>query len=173
MQSLVKELKKRLKVKGAALKSWDEVDDKLKRIGELGLRLEEMERSMNTTITGIKEGTKASAKPLLEEQERLSHLVREYAEENAAAFGKRKSLDLTHGKVGWRKSTSLKIKRVADTLTALKAQGMSQYIRAKESVDKEGLRDLGDHVLTMLGVQRKVDDVFFLEPDREKIREVV
>lgn len=81
-----------------------------------------------------------------------------------------KSKTLNFGTLGWRKSTSIKIKKttlglIRQVFSKLKAASL---IRVKESVDKEALAKLTDEQLASVGARRDSKDVFFVEPDLPK-----
>lgn len=106
-------------------------------------------------------------------------LLEGWASENADEFGKLKSLTMQHGTLGWRQSTKLKTlakwtwDRVLEKLKLLK---LHEYVRTKEEVNKDVIRDhlmnYGELVGTEakeVGVRLAVEDTFFVEPNLEQI----
>ena len=83
--------------------------------------------------------------------------------------GKTKSL--TFGSLGFRKSTSIIVKKAKAVLVALRAYGMDDCINVKETVNKEALRQYSDDKIAAVGCVKKVDDVFWYEPDYEKLEQ--
>jgi hypothetical protein len=81
-----------------------------------------------------------------------------------------KSRRLNFGVVGFRQSTKILIKRVQETLQKLKERGMLDCIIVKESPSKERLREYPDEILAEVGCKRVVEDTFFADIDRERVR---
>lgn len=121
--------KTRIRVTGPLLRTWEEVDDRLRQIGLLDIQVEEIEADLQVRIAALKQEAAARAKPLQEQ-------------------------------------------RIAETLARLKEKGLRDCIRVKEEVDKEALRDYPDEVLEAVGVTRKVEDTFFVEIDRARVKSV-
>ena len=124
----------------AALTSWEDVDDRLKEIASLQAEVEAEEAELTERIARLKDEYIGRVKRKKEEIERKTLEIRAFAEAHRGDFDG-KSKKLNHGVVGWRKSTKLIIRRVADTLARLKDLGLEEYIRIKESVDKAALKE--------------------------------
>ena len=154
-----------------ALRSWDEVDEKLREIGRLQIDAEELENEMDEKIKRIKERYVTKVKMLREEAEKLTLSIQAFAQAHREAFGDAKSKAMNYGVLGWRKSTKLVLRRLADTLARLKDAGLDEYIKVKESVDKSKLREAPQEVLDQVGAKLKSEDIFFVEPDREKVKQ--
>ncbi len=110
---------------------------------------------------------------LEERAEQLSH----WATTNQVEFGTRKSLELTHGVIGWRTGqpqlktrTGFTWERVLETLQKL---GLSGFIRRKEEVAKDAIlaarQDLeATGRLKEIGCRVVQDEPFFIEPKIEE-----
>ena len=89
-----------------------------------------------------------------------------FATISKADFEKQKSKNLNFGTLGWRKSTSIRIKK--NTIALIKQifskAKAAALLRIKESVDKEALAKLTDEQLADVGARRKSKEVFFVEP---------
>ena len=59
---------------------------------------------------------------------------------------------------------------MAACIAALKAKGLTDCIKSKEEVNKDILRTKADDVIASVGARKKVEDVFWLEPDYEKLK---
>ena len=105
---------------GTTLQSWDDVDRCLAEIGRIDRELGLIEAAQQESIDQIKAATKLAAEPLQAKKLGLELAMKDYAEANRAEFAKAKSRELTFGTISFRLSTSVVIKRVADTLQALK-----------------------------------------------------
>lgn len=100
-------------------------------------------------------------------------LIRAWAEANPSEFGGRKSLEVTHGQLGWRTGqptlktlTGWTWDRVLEKLKSL--PGLSHYLRVKEEVNKQAILNdregMGPDALRNLGVRVVQDEVFYVEP---------
>jgi hypothetical protein len=110
------------------------------------------------------------AKPFNEKIDLCTRSLEAFAIANKKAFGKQRSRKLQFGTIGWRKSTSTKIKKttlqlIKDVFSAAKAKTL---IIVKESVDKQALAKLSDEDLAKVDAKRHVKDLFFVEPDLTK-----
>lgn len=162
----------RKRMNTTTLESWDEVDRCLREIGELDRELGLLEAGQQEAIDGIKAVTKATAEPLQAKKAGLELAIQQYAEANRAEFVKTKSRELTFGTVGFRLSSKVVIKRIADTLQALKDLGLSHCVRTKEECDKEAMKQLPLETLHAVGATLKQEDAFGYEIKREALAEV-
>lgn len=153
----------------AALKSWDEVDLNLKEIGEIDLQVEAAEAELTKQTSDLRLEKELAVKPLLERKEKLALEIKDFTERHREEL-KGKSRVLNFGTVGFRQTTSIILRNVKAVLEALKAKGMHECITVKESVSKEALKEYPDEALLAIGARKKVEDVFWLEPDRETLR---
>ena len=153
------------------LKTWDDVDTCLREIAESEIALNDVEGNLNLAISEVKETAAKLAKPLKSRIDTLEALVKSFVEENKADIeGKTKAL--TFGKVGFRQSSRVSIptKQIETILKNLRKHGMSDCIAVKESIDKEILERYPDEDIIKVGASRKVEDRFWMETDREKVR---
>ena len=136
--------------------------------GERGRRILIAEDAQETAAPRLR--ALAAQKGETQREKQLELLIKDYAETNRMDLdGKTKSL--TFGSLGFRKSTSIIVKKAKAVLIALRAMGMDDCINVKESVNKEALRGYSDDVITKVGCVKKVDDVFWYEPDFEKLEQ--
>ena len=160
--------KKRVRMEGTALKSWDEVNLALKELAECELAIESIEGKLNTNIADLKLQAESVAAPIQERIEKLAVQVKEFTEENRADIpGKTKKMNF--GQVGFRQSTKINVKSIQATLKLLKAKGMVNCINVKEAINKDILREYPDEVIASVGAKKKVEDTFWYETDRESL----
>lgn len=118
-------------------------------------------------IDEIKTRAAAETEPIRLEIAALELAIGRFAEAGKAElFGKRKSIQLQFGIVGFRASSKLKTLRkwtFERVLTTLRDTGMREYIRVKEEVDKEKLKGLSPETLAGIGCTVVSEDVFFYE----------
>lgn len=161
----------RKRLEGTRLGSWDDCDEVLHEIGELDREIGLLESTQNEHIDLIKKNTKAEAAPLHDRKAALELSLKEYCEANRGEFAKVKTKALTFGSVGFRISTKVMVKRVADTLQALKDMGLSACIRVKEELDKEAMKNLSTETLAEVGASLKTENAFGYEINVEKLKE--
>ena len=100
--------------------SWEEADALLGQIAERQREVTRIELEMNQRIAVLKENAKAAVKVHQAEIAAGEKQLALFAAQHREDFGKGKSKPLTHGVIGWRQSTTVKLLRsVADTVAAL------------------------------------------------------
>jgi len=152
------------------LKSWEEVDRALLRVGQIDRQIEAIEARAQEVIEAAKGRAAAESKPLLQEKRLLTLKMEAFARRHMADLeGKRKKLNF--GTISFRRSTRIVIRKALECVAALKGLGLRECIRVKESPDKERLRDLDDALLARVGAKRVTEEVFGYEVDREKVQE--
>lgn len=161
----------RKRIEGTIFDSFDDVDAALREIGELDREIGLLEAAHNEEIDRIKQQTKDLAAPLHDKKASLELAIKEYCESNRIEFAKVKTKQLTFGEVGFRLSTKIMIKRVAETLQALKDLNLNHCIRTKEEPDKETMKALPDETLAEVGAARKMENIFGYTLNVERIRE--
>jgi len=163
-------MSKRIKpeIKTKKIESMAEANDVMKEIGLLEIELSAIENDVKEKTIKLKEEGLAKATPLLQKIEELSSSIGIYAEYyKSDLFNDKKSIELTFGTFGFRKSTSISVKKT--TLELLKALKMYEHIRIKEEPNKDTLSDLTDEQLAKVDASRKVTDDFFVETNKENI----
>lgn len=162
----------RKRIETSQLTSWDDVDNALKEIGGIDRELGLLESGQNEKIDQVKEQTKAQAAPLQARKQGLELAVKAYCEGQKSEFTKVKTRELTFGAVGYRLTTKIVIKRIAETIQALKDRTLINCIRTKEKPDKEAMKALSDETLAEVGASKKVENTFGYTLNVERIREV-
>ena len=162
----------RKRIEGTQLQSWDDVDATLAEIGRADRELKLIEGAANEKIEEVRAAMKVSAQPVLDRKAALELAVKEYCDANRTEFAKVKTKTLTFGEVGYRLSTKIMIKRVAETLQALKDLALTTCIRTKEEPDKEIMKTLTDEQLAEVGAARKVENVFGYTINQERLQGV-
>lgn len=157
------------------IKSWDSVDEALKELALLEIQKSKIEGKLNETINLAKEEAKKEVSPILEQIKHLTKLIELFAATKKDEFAKKRTRELTFGKVGFRLVTSVAIPRdktrVESLLKSLKAYGLGDCISFVEKPDKEKLKELDDTMLVKLGLEKKAKDSFRIEPFLQKVKE--
>ncbi len=159
----------RKRLSGTTLESWDEVDRCLAEIGRIDRELGLLEAAQQESIDKVKASTKAAAEPLQATKAGLELAIQQYAEANRAEFIKAKTRELTFGSTGFRLSTAVVIKRVADTTQALEDLGLEDCLIVKKTPNKDAMRALPLETLHAVGATLKQEDAFWYEIKREAL----
>jgi len=153
------------------LASWEEVDQKLRRMGEIQIALEKIEGDMTLRINEIKENYEPETEALKAERQNLEEAISSFSDLHKDEFAKTRSKDLTFGYVAYRVVRKIVIRSNDACVAALRALKLDQYIRVIYEPNKEAMADLDDNQLAKVGAKRKVEDKFRVEPNIERIKE--
>ncbi|MCL4501164.1 MAG: host-nuclease inhibitor Gam family protein [Deltaproteobacteria bacterium] len=154
----------------SGIKDWAGADQALLAIGRLEREIEAIEADIQRNLELIKEQAVQMVKPLQEMKAALELQLQAFSEAHKDDF-KGKSKTLNFGAVSFRLSSKIVIHGVKACLEALRSLGLKDYIRVKESPDKEKMKDLGDAILGQAGAKRVTEDVFGYEVNRERVKE--
>lgn len=168
---MAKSARVRMPEQGPKLSSWEDVDLCMKEICECEMAIEKQEAELTQKIQDLKLEAEDNAKSYQKRIEELAADIKEYAENNRLEM-KGKTQELNFGKLGYRKSTKLIIRSAVKVLEALKKRKMDDCINIKTSINKDVLAKYDDDTILEVGAMKKVEDVFWYETDREKIKTV-
>jgi phage host-nuclease inhibitor protein Gam len=158
----------RLKPQVGKINSLEDANLVLKEIGLLEKELESIDGEAHKLIAGIKADAVKKGEGIRKRITDDSALLGAYAEYNRDdLFKDKKSIQLSFGSFGYRKSTSISVKKT--TLELLKKLKLDKYIRLKEEVDKDAMGELDEETLVQVDAVRKVKDDFFCEADKEEV----
>lgn len=158
----------RYKPSMAKLESLEDVNLALRDIGLAEKELEAIDNEANKQIAEIKTETAKKGEKLRLRIQDLSAKIAAFAEYNKAGlFKDNKSVELSFGKFGWRKTTKISVKKT--TLELLRKMNLLKCIRTKEEPDKNAMAELTDEELLQVDAVRKVSDDFFCEADTEEV----
>jgi len=153
----------------AAYTDWQDVDNALRRMGEIDIRLSELEGAMTLKINDVRQDFETRAEGLKAERKKLEQAVTAFVEGRKDEFIKVRNRELTFGSIAYRLVTKVVIRSKAACLAALKALNLHAYIRITEEPDKEALSGLDAGTLAKVGAQLKTEDKLRIEPKLEKI----
>ncbi|MDR2663667.1 MAG: host-nuclease inhibitor Gam family protein [Treponema sp.] len=150
------------------LETLEDVNSVLRELGLLEREIETVDAEAQKQIGEIKAAAAKKGEPMRKKIAELSAKVGAFAEYNKAdLFKDRKSVDLTFGVFGFRKSTSISVKKT--TVGLLEQLGLHKYLRIEKQPDKEALKEMNDDSLALVDAVRKIKDEFFCEPNREEV----
>lgn len=147
--------------------NWEHADHFIFRIGELQQKIQAEEAKAKIRIDQAKADLAKQVKPHQETIDLYMRSLEAFATSHQGDFKKQKSRKLNFGTLGWRKSTSISIKKNTIELIrqVFSRAKVITCLRLKVSVDKEALARLTDEDLVLVKAQRKSKEVFFVEPD--------
>ena len=175
------------------IESLDDVNMALKDIGLAQKELDAIDAKANAEIAKIKEKALKDGKSLRTKITESASKIQSYAEYNKdELFKDAKSIELFFGKIGYRKSTKISVKKTTlDMLKKLldgrkleleKAESeekrnaitvlitkIQSCIRVKEEPNKESLGLMDDAFLKTVGASRKITNDFFCEANIEEV----
>lgn len=155
------------------IKDLKAADTALGEIAGIKRRLAEIDQELNDGIDLLKAEAAAKAHPIQERLTGLENGLLAYAEFNQAElFAKKKSVELTFGSLGYRKSTEVKPKPKFTwklVLEKLKELSFSSAIRTKEEPNKEELRGWPEERLDLVGVRKVPRETFWYETKEEEV----
>lgn len=157
----------RKRIDGPAITSYEQADAVLRQLGDLEREIELSNSATEEGIAKLRDSHKAYCEPRLATKSTLERQLKEFAESRRADFADTRTRELVHGSLGFRRSSAVVIKKIGDTLAALKALQLTHCIRTKEEPDKEAMRELSTETLTNVGAALVVKDAFGYELRRE------
>jgi phage host-nuclease inhibitor protein Gam len=161
---------KRAKV--SRLKSWQEVDEALRRIGEIDRAVHAAELDLNKKIDALKKDSAEKVRAQQEEKALLEGDLEVFAECNREDFAGKQTRELTFGEVGWRRSRSLTIHNMANTVSALETihgKKAELYLLRTVKANKEALEQLDPESLKPLGVSVREKEEFRYQVHAEEL----
>lgn len=159
----------RFKPETTKLETLEDVNLAMRDIGLWQRDLDAIDTQANKEIAEIKTKASKAGEPLRDKISATVAKIQAFAEYNKDDyFVDRKSVDLSFGTMGWRKSTSISIKKTT-TLELLKKLKLDKYIRVKEEPNKETMAELDDDTLASVDAVRKVKNDFFVEAKTEEV----
>jgi phage host-nuclease inhibitor protein Gam len=150
------------------LETMEDVNSVLREIGLLEREIESIDAAAQKEIGDIKAAAAKQGETPRKRIIEMSTRINAYAEYNKGdLFKERKSIELTFGVFGYRKSTSISIKKTTTAL--LEKLHLDKYIRVEKTPDKDAMKEMNDDSLAQVDAVRKVKDDFFCESNREEV----
>lgn len=158
----------RYKPAQSKLETIEDVDLALKEIGLLERELEVIDAEAHKQISEAKEKAAEKGEPLRKRIAEVSAKIGAFAEYNKdELFKDKKSIELTFGVFGFRKSTCVSVKKT--TVELMQKLGLDSFLRIKTEPDKEKMAELDDETLSQVDAVRKIKDDFFCQPNKEEV----
>lgn len=158
----------RIKPELKKLTSLEDVDATLMEIGTLEKELAKIDMAADKRIADIRAKAAADGEEKRKRIAELSSMIGAFAQYNRdELFKDKKTVELSSGIFGFRKSTSITCKKTC--VEMLHKLGMEKYIRIKEEPNKDLMAELDDEQLRNVEAARRVKDEFFCEAKKEEV----
>lgn len=165
----------RIKLNGPTIKSRAEAEQAMGDVRQLAIERNSRLLYIEKRRKEIEDNEAERLGEIAAEINAVSERLRVWAEANMAEFGDKKTLELTHGKMGWRLGNpTLKPLRGytwASVVDALRDVA-PEYVRKREEPNKEAIlsdrEKIGVDKLRLLGVRMVQDEPFYVEPNIEE-----
>jgi phage host-nuclease inhibitor protein Gam len=161
-------------------KTREQADALLAEMGRARIERQQVEARMNERLQRITQEAAKEVAPLMRLEHAAELALKAWFKTEKKNLGGAKSLALTFGEIGTRASSQLKLLRseesVIRSLRTLFRDAAEAFIRSKESVNKDAIRDqwsLGNASdaahFERAGLLLKGRETFFAEPDLKKL----
>jgi phage host-nuclease inhibitor protein Gam len=157
------------KAASSEYQDWNEVDAGLRRMGEIDIRLEEIEGDMTLRMNEIRAEYEAKVESLRGERKKIHANIELFAGGRKGEFASVRSKEMTFGTVAYRIVHKVVIRSRNTTVTALEAMGLASCLRITKEPDKEAMKSLDAGLLAKVGAALKTDDRLSIEPNIERI----
>ncbi len=156
--------------------SREDVNHAIAEIGRLQRERDRIQAEMNDNLATIRAEYEAQAKPHADRISDLTHGVHTWCEAHRAELtreGKTKTCRFASGEVSWRTRPPSVVVRGADAvIKALKALGLTRFLRVKEELDKEAILAEPSAVEAVRGISISQKEDFVVKPDSTDLEEV-
>ena len=150
---------------------WCEVDQALRRMGEIDIESEKLDGKMTLAINEIKETFQPRKEELTGERKELEESISAFVEQHKGEFVKTRSKELDFGTISFRIIKKITFKTKEAVVAALKTLGMMTYIRTTEEPNKEAMEGLDSQTLLKIGASRKEEDKLTITPNIQRLSE--
>lgn len=174
-------MKTRIKKTAGTAVTRDQAEALVGSLRELAIEEQELLAEKNEQLKSIEEEYSQDLSRIAMQRKLLLPQIEAWAEANPAEFGQRKSLEFTHGTIGFRTGMPklVMIKRIPGGWKGaldLVMKFLPAFIRNAPEIDKEALigqRDDPDLVagLKLCGLKVDQSESFFVEPKLDQVEE--
>ena len=159
-----------------APESVEMADSWIRDLAEAQREVALIEDALNENIDALKAKAVKEAVSHREKIELLFDGLFVFAERNRDMLtdeGKRRSVKLPSGQLGWRTNPpTVSITKADDVIERIKSLGLAeQFLRTKQEIDKEAMLRDQDRATSISGVSISQVEQFFVKPDEEGVEE--
>ena len=147
--------------------SWTHVDSILEEMAALDLEIGVDTASFAAGLLKLLGEHRLAIQPLKDSRAELEARVEAYCLAHKDEFAKKRSRQLTFGKIAFRVAEHIECLEdlEAVVILTLKTLGHANCVKSKEKIDKDALKDLDDAELARCGLKRRKEDRFRIEPN--------
>lgn len=170
-------MKSRIKTAAESALTREDVEVLLSEIRLLKISEQRIHADRNRLVAELDENCRPHLDKLGKELKTLTGAVQQWALNNPAEFGKRKSIEFTHGTIGFRTGTP-KLALLSRAWTWAKCLEAVQsllpaFIRNKPEIDKDAIlgqreEELIQYAIKACGMKVTQEESFFVEPKLEQ-----
>lgn len=158
------------KKKESIYTNWEEIDQQMRKIGELEIKKTKPEGEMNIKVNELKNKYGKQCNELSEEIKTIKTEITRFCDQKKDEFLDKRSKKLTFGTVAYRLSESVKfLNKEASIIKSLMSLNCDFCLRTKTEIDKEQVKTLDNNILAKIGVAIVKKDKLTIEPDNVKI----
>lgn len=155
----------------------DQAERVIGEYAHVDAKIQELTAEMDQKMTKIRDQYADKLDPLKETREEKFKVLQFFAEKNKSLFDKKRSIDLTHGVLGFRRGTPKLKTRKGITWAAvveLAKEFAPDWVRTKEEPAKDvmlAMREEPEAIERMnkIGVLVDADESFFVELKKEEV----
>lgn len=155
----------------------DQAEDAFARYADADARQQQITAKMDVQIIKIREKYAGELAELDEIKQQSFDEIQCFADNNRSEFGNKKSMEFTHGVIGFRTGTpKLKLRKgyTWNSVTNLLKEFLPGYVRTEESPAKDRLLADRDNPETAqmfpkVGILVDQDETFYVEPKKEEV----
>ena len=145
------------------------VEGALECIAEQEAAALQIQTELEGKISALRASYARLIEPYAEAAKELRENVQIFAEDHPELFEPKRSVDLTHGRIGFRQVTSIRLLKKAETvIAALEDRGLQDAVIVKKTPNKDVLAAYDDETLRAVGAKRQARDEFYIDLKGEK-----
>lgn len=147
------------------VETWQDVDRAMGVLRGCDAEMSGIGAEFDQEIAEIQAAKAKALEPLVNKRARVEGLVTEFAEGRRDELGKKKSIKLVHGVIGWKLgSKAVAFTHSEDrTIQIAEARGLDALLRRKVELDKTAVKKLTAAEQLALGVKITQDERLFIE----------
>lgn len=153
------------KKKESLYKNWEEIDNQLKKIGELKIEKTKLEGELTLKTNELKNCYSTKCEAIAKEIKTIEKEITRYCEQNKDSFINKRNKKLNFGTIAYRLSEKIVCPCDEAAIKALKALNLDYCLRIKEEIDKDKLKELDAKILTKIGATVVKEDKITIEPN--------
>jgi phage host-nuclease inhibitor protein Gam len=166
--------KKAIKITAVAVPgSLEEVTKMLGRIGTLQRRVARTNLVLDNSVARLTQRATEKISPRQNEINRLAEGIFIYGQAHRQELTedeKKKTVELPTGQIIWRWNPySVDFRNEKEAIVALKAKGLTEFIRTEEKVNKEAILQDKEGIKDVKGIKIAHDEMFVIKPTKTEI----